>query len=271
MRRHQLIPLNVRFLGATMRRLSLYNAPGAEGAGEGAGAGSGGAAGGEPAKTYTEADIQALKAKNAELIGKNKTLAERAKVLGERTPEDVLADLDFAAKAKEEKARAEGNFETLKQQLIQQHTTEREKLTGRTKKVEGKLFDVLAKREAEAAITAAGGNAKILLPHVLPFLKVIEHDDDFAAQVVDAKGNPRIADGQATPMTIAQLVEQFKADETFGGAFAASGASGSGARNEGAGRGGNAVVLIPKDATPQEYRRMKDDAVKRGIPYAIAS
>jgi hypothetical protein len=68
----------------------------------------------------------------------------------------------------------------------------------------------------------------VLLPHILPFIKVTEQDDDFTAQVVDAKGNPRIADGQATPMTIAQLVEQFKADEAFGVAFAPSGAAGAG-------------------------------------------
>lgn len=272
MRCRPLFPASLFYIGSGPRRLSLRFATegeGTEGGGEGAGAG--GAGGGTAPKTYTEADIAALKAKNAELIGKNKTLAERAKVIGERTPEEVAADLDFAAKAREEKARAEGNFETLKAQLIQQHTTEREKLTGRTKKVEGKLFDVLAKREAESAITAAGGNAKVLLPHLLPFIRVAEQDDDFTAQVVDAKGNPRIADGQGTPMTIAQLVELFKADDAFAPAFAASGASGSGARNESSGRGGSVTVLIPKNATPQEYRRMKEDAEKRGVPYAIAS
>lgn len=225
-------------------------------------------------KHYLDAEMEdtaGLKSKNAELLTKNKTLAARAAVIGDRTAEDVQADLELAAKFKEDKAKAEGNFETLKAQLIAQQNTEKEKLTGRTKKVEGKLYDVLAKREAESAITAAGGNAKILLPHILPFIKVTEQDDDFTAQVVDAKGNPRIADGQATPMTIAQLVEQFKTDDTFGGAFAASGANGSGARNDGGSRTTGATVLIPKDATPQQYRQMKADAEKRGVPYAIAS
>lgn len=218
-------------------------------------------------------DTSALKAKNFELVGKNKQLAARAAVIGERTPEEVQADLEFAAKAREDKAKAEGNFETLKQQLIQQHTTEREKLTGRTKKVEGKLYDVLAKREAEAAITAAGGNPRVLLPHILPFIKVTEQDDDFSAQVVDAKGNARIADGQATPMTIAQLVEQFKADETFGVAFAASGAAGSGARNDGGQRGNASVMVISaEDAKDvQKYRRARAEAEKRNVKLQVAS
>lgn len=224
-------------------------------------------------KTYTEADIQGLKSKNAELIRREKAARERAAVLGDRTPEEVQADLEFAAKAREEKARAEGNFEALKQQLIQQHTAEREKLASRTTKVEGKLYDVLAKREAEAAITAAGGNPKVLLPHILPFIKVTEQDDDFTAQVVDAKGNARIADGQATPMTIAQLVESFKADETFGVAFSAGTAAGSGARNESGTRTQNgAIVISATDAKDvQKYRAARERAMKAGVPFMVAA
>jgi hypothetical protein len=216
------------------------------------------------------AELTGLKAKNAELLTKFKTAQQRASIFGDRTPEEIQADLDLAAKTKTDKARAEGDFEALKKQLLEQHTNEITKVSTRTKKVEGKLYDVLAKREVEAAITAAGGNPKVLLPHVLPFIKVTEQDDDFTAQVVDAKGNPRIADGQATPMTIAQLVDQFKADEVFGIAFAASGAAGSGARNNG-GPAGGAAVVIPKDADTQTYRRMKEDAEKRGVPYTIGA
>jgi len=215
-------------------------------------------------------DVSGLKAKNAELLGKNKTLTERTKILGDRTAEDVQADLELAAKTREDKAKAEGNFEAMKSQLIATTNAEKEKLLGRTKKIEGKLFDVLAKREAESALTAAGGNAKVMLPHILPFIKVVEHDDDFTAQVVDAKGTPRIADGQATPMTIAQLVEEFKADATFGDNFKASDVAGSGARTETGARGAGGIVIIPKDASVPEYRRMKADAEKRGVGYKVA-
>jgi hypothetical protein len=217
-------------------------------------------------------DTTGLKTKNAELIRKQKELAARAAVLGDRTPEDVQADLELAAKFKEDRAKAEGNFETLKSQLIEKHTTELTKASSRATKVEGKLYDVLAKREAESAITAAGGNPKLLLPHILPFIKVTEVDDDFTAQVVDAKGNPRIADGQATPMTIAQLVEQFKNDETFGTAFTASGVSGSGARNETGSRGTSGQVVISavdaKDV--QKYRAARAKAEKLGTHVTIA-
>jgi hypothetical protein len=237
--------------------------------------GEAGGGGGEAPKTFTQADLDAavagLKAKNQELIGTTKALKARADVIGDRTPEEVQADLEFAKLTREQKAKAEGDFEGLKKQMIDQHTAELTKVTGRTKKVEGKLYDVLARREVEAAITAAGGNPKILAPHILPFVKVVEQDEDFVAQVIDAKGNARIADGAGTAMTIAQLVETFKADETFGVAFAPSGTTGSGARNEGTPGGKGGVVLIPKNATPQEYRRLKDEAVKAGKEWKIAS
>lgn len=231
----------------------------------------------EKALADAEAKVQArideatagLKAKNTELIGKNQSLTARAKVIGDRTPEDVQADLELAAKFKEDKAKAAGDFDVLKSQLLEQHKVALGKAEGRGKKVEGKLYDVMARREAEAAIVAAGGNPKVLLPHILPFIKVEEQDEDFVSKVVDAKGNQRIAaDGTGTGMTIAQLVESFKADETFGVAFSANGSNGSGARNETTTRNTGAVV-IPKNATPQEYRRMKADAEKRGVPYTI--
>lgn len=216
-------------------------------------------------------DVSGLKNKNTELVGKLTAAQKRAALLGDRTEEDIAADFDLAKATREKKQKDEGDFESMKGQLVTQHRTEIEKLSGRSKKVEGKLYDVMARREAEAAITAAGGNPKVLLPHVLPFIKVSEADDDFVAQVVDSKGNPRIADAAGTAMSIAQLVDTFKADETFGVAFAAPAAAGGGARGSGAGAGtGGAVVVIPKGADVQTYRRMREDAMTRGVPYKVA-
>ena len=247
-------------------------AEGEEGTGaEGGGAGDG-AGGGEPKpKTYTEADLKGLRDKNAELLAKVAAKEARMALLGDRTAEEVQADFELAAKTREDKAKAEGDFTSLKEQLVAQHTAELAKRDTRLGRVEGKLYDVMARREAEKAIRDAGGNPTLLLPHILPFIKVAEHDEDFAATVVDAKGKPRIADGQGTPMTITQLVEVFKADDTYGAAFSADAASGSGARNSGGPAGGAGTVLIPRDATPQEYRRLKAEAEKAGRPYAVAS
>lgn len=216
-------------------------------------------------------DTAGLKAKNAELIAKNKSLAARAAIIGERTPEEVAADLEFAAKQREKAAKDAGDFESLKAQLVTATKAEKEKLQARITQVEKKLFDVLGSSVAERAITAKNIKAKVLLPHVLPYIKIVEHDGEYAAQVVDDSGNPRIADGQATPMTIEQLVDEFVANPDFAGIVPASGASGGGARNDGAHGGRGGMVIIPKDATPQVYRHMKADAEKRGVPYQVAS
>jgi hypothetical protein len=273
MRHRSLIPVNVRFLGATMRRLSFHFAAEGEGAGgEGAGAG-GGTATAAVVKTYTEEDIAGLKQKNAELIAKQKTLSARAAVIGDRTPEEVQADLEFAAQAREDRAKAAGEFDTLKKQMADQSA---KALAARDQTIaerDAEVHDLVGKQAVIEAISAAGGKVKKLTDPVMKNVKVVRGDDGRAvAIVVDTKGNQRIVDGQGTPMTIAQLVESFKADEDYMDDFKASGASGSGARNEsGGGRGSGSTVLIPKNASPQEYRRMKDDAVKRGVPYAIAS
>lgn len=212
----------------------------------------------------------ALTAKNAELIARNKQLAARAAVIGERTPEEVTADLEFAAAQREKAAKDAGDFESLKTQLVTATNAEKAKLTARIEQVEKKLFKVLGSSVAERAITDKGIKAKVLLPHVLPYIKIVEHDGEYAAQVVDDAGKPRIADGQATPMTIEQLVDEFVANPDFAGIVPASGVSGGGARNDG-GQGGRAgVVIIPKGSSPQVYRRLKEDAEKRGVGYKVA-
>lgn len=212
-------------------------------------------------------DVSGLKAKNTDLINRNKSLTDRAKIIGERTPEEVQADFDLAAKAREQKAKDEGNFEELKRLQALELAKKDDALKSRDERI----YNLVAKQGATEAIVAAGGKPKKLLGEVLKSIKVVEQGGELVAQVVDAKGNPRIVDGQGTPMTIAQLVETFKADDDYAVDFAPSGANGSGARNEGAAGRGAGVVVIPKDATPQEYRRLKADAEKRGVPYKIAS
>lgn len=226
-------------------------------------------------KTYTQAELDAqiagLRTKNGELIGKNKTLSERAALLGDRTAEEIQADLDIARKFKEDKLKAEGDFEALKTSLVDQHKNELEKANGRATKVEGKLYDVLAKREAEKALLAAGDKStpKVMLPHVLPFIKVVEVEDDYVTQVVDAKGKQRYVGGE--PMTIEQLVDEFKANEDFGSSFPASGTTGSGATQGVNGGGGRDHIISKADAQDtQKYRAARAAAEKAGVQLRIA-
>jgi len=211
-----------------------------------------------------------LKAKNTELLGRIQTLKPRADAIGDRTPEEVAADLELAAHTREARAKAEGDFESLKSQLVAQHNSEREKLAARTKKVEGKLFNVLGHSVAEAELAKRNVPAKLLMPHLLPHIRVVEDGDDFSVTIVDSKGNARISDASGSAMTIAQLVDEVLADPAFDSVVPANVSSGGGARNRSTSGGGGSVVVIPKDASPQEYRRLKGEAERRGVGYQVA-
>jgi hypothetical protein len=216
-------------------------------------------------------DTTGLKTKNKELLGKLTEAQKRAAIIGDRTPEEVQADLELASKFREDKAKAEGNFEALKKEMAEKTAKE---LAAKDKLLEARdaeVYDLVGRQAAIEAISSAGGKVKKLLDPVLKHVKVIRGDDGKAvAVVVKPDGTPRIMDGLGTPMTIPQLVETFKADEDYGTDFDPPNASGGGARNNPGPAGGGSIVIIPKNATPQEYRRMKDDAEKRGVPYRIA-
>lgn len=146
-------------------------------------------------------------------------------------PEEYRKLKEAAAKLDEEKAKAGGQWDQLKQQLIDRHEAEKKTLGEQTAKLEAQLHKVLAENVARAAIVAAEGSDALLLPHVLQFIRIgtDEATGERVAQVVDAKGQPRIGNAKGEPMTIAELVAEFKANEQYAAAFKGSGASGSGA------------------------------------------
>jgi hypothetical protein len=205
-------------------------------------------------------DTSGLKRTNAELKKEKEKLAERVKVLGDRDPADVLADLEFAKHAREKKAKDEGDFEGLKKIQAEE-----------LKKKDALIFDLTARTAVDNAINLAGGKVKKLRDVVIRHVKVVDQNGTPTAVVVDAAGKPRIKDGQGTAFSLDDLLAEIKADDDYAPDFAASGASGSGARNGGGGGGNSGPVIIPKNATPAEYRRMKEEAEKAGRPYQVAA
>jgi hypothetical protein len=126
------------------------------------------------------------------------------------------------------------------------------------------LNGALINSEAVAAITAAKGEPALLLPHVLRQTRITEEDGQFRVEVVDAQGQPRIADIKGTPFSIKNLIEEMKADPIYGRAFEATGAGGSGAQNgnKAAGNGKSisraafdAMDPAARDAAHQEWRQ----------------
>lgn len=90
----------------------------------------------------------------------------------------------------------------------------------------------LLDRETDAAIEAHKGNKTLLRPLVRSMLKANEENGKIRVVVVDENGIPRVGgaqNGQAVDMTPAQWVGELRKREDLAPAFAASGASGTGA------------------------------------------
>lgn len=184
-------------------------------------------------------DVTGLKNGLAHEKEERRKLSERVKAFEGIEPEaakaalakvKALGDID---PTKEADRLASEKFEALKGQLVTKHEAELSKVTGESaflaKKVEALLVDSVA----QAAILGDGKKAKgdptLLLPHVKAKLRVRRDGEAFVVDVLDEKGNPRVADAKGTPMTIEQLVDEMRESDVFGRAFEGTGASGGGA------------------------------------------
>lgn len=149
-----------------------------------------------------------------------------------KTPDEIQALVDAAARSEQERLDKSGEWGKLKQQMADQHKAELgkkdERIQTLTKSLERRLIDA----DATAAIAAAKGVPVLLLPHVRAQVKVIEDNGDFLVQVIDKAGNPRV-NSKGEFLSIADLVSEMRQSELFSRAFEASGASGGGASSSG--------------------------------------
>lgn len=171
--------------------------------------------------------------------------------LGDQTLEEVIEAATAAKATQTEADAAVGESKKLKKQVgdLTELTTSQSTFIDRLVR-ENALREVLAKDEH-------GGNAVLLMPHLLRHTKVVEEDGDegkeYVAKVIDPKTKEIRMKG-AKEMTLDDLVIEVKADPNFADAFPGTGASGSGAnpsRNPaGGGTGGRKTT-----DTPQTKRR----------------
>ena len=155
--------------------------------------------------------------------------------------EELLALQEEFQKGKlPEKQREE--FDSLKQQLQEQHKKQTGQLEAKIERLQGALRKELVTARAASAIAAQKGSVRLLLPHVERYSNVLESDDgDFTPVVVDDKGHTRVnKDGE--PMTYDELVAEMRASADFQGAFEGTGSSGGGASRSTAGGGSKTVV-----------------------------
>lgn len=173
-----------------------------------------------------------------------------------------LGDLDPESEADK---IAEQKVAAIKEQMAEQHKTEVQALETRLAGRDALLSKVLVEDQALKAISAEGGDVDLLLPHVMPAirLKIEEADDGSVSPIVtiiDKDGNPRIGDSAGKDMDVGQLVQTMKTEDKFARLFDSSGHSGSGNDDEG---GGGGSGERPDGAPSTWTRRQKIDYVKK--------
>lgn len=213
-------------------------------------------AGSDEVRTYTQDEVDALvaereaglKANRDEAVKEAKRAKEALRRYDGVDPEEFAKLKAEAEAAERKKATAEGDWTKLESQLKDRHADEMKRAESRMAKLTAALEKRLIQAELTAAIAAQKGNAELLLPHAERFVRVKETDEDFVAYVVDEHGNALVADGQGSPMTFAQLVEQ-RLMPKFPGAFEGTGSSGGGAsRSSGGAAGGSRTIAAGDNA-----------------------
>ena len=163
-------------------------------------------------KTDLEKRLEALEAKNAELLGEVK--AERQK---RRDAEAARAEADEAARAKaEEAAAASGDVDALRKQLEAKHSKELEKLTKERDDAHGQLHKLVIEGGIDAALDAAG---------MAPAYKRMLRRDFAAEHQIEIRDGQAFAGGEP----LAEAVKKWTATDEVAGLKAAGQGSGSGA------------------------------------------
>lgn len=184
----------------------------------------------------------------------------------ELTPEEIA---DLVAKEKERQTKSaldKGEFEKLKNQLLEKHNKEISAKDGKISALQKAIEDQLVVSEAIRAVSKAKGVADLLLPHIQSKVKVEESEDGKFSVRVMGKDGPRYND-KGEFMTIEDLVNEMKGNEIFGRAFEGNGFSGSGSQGSGASgdSGGKYVFITSADArNHQKYQLAKTEAQKAG-------
>jgi hypothetical protein len=146
---------------------------------------------------------------------------------------------------------AQERVRTALDQANSQHKTIVDGKDGEIAKLKKVIESVMVDQAATSALAKAGGNIKLLLPHVKSSTRVVQDESgNFKVEVFDSAGNPRVATkgGKAGDMTIDDLVSEMAASTDFGTAFDSKARSGGNSTSgNGNGNGGRPKVIDADD------------------------
>lgn len=174
-------------------------------------------------------DENGLINKRDELLGKVTTYKDRLKGYdGVDADEyrDLKAKLDKINEAEDLK---NGEFDKVRQKMLDEFGKKEDASAATISKLMGQLEGMMVDSEVAKAIAEAKGNTALLMPLLKQRIKVVDKDGSLVVKVTEENGDPAVND-KGEPVTISALVESFKSNETFAGAFDSSGLSGGGGK-----------------------------------------
>lgn len=145
---------------------------------------------------------------------------------------EKLAKMKDMTPTQEVKEKLRLNEQALEDKYKTELSDKDTKIAGLMDQVKGHTIDSVAL----TAINEHKGNMKLLMPLILQNTTVEEDDaGKWVARVMKADGTIRITPqtGKTHKMTVTELVEEYRKDDTFKACFAGAGAQGGGAGNEG--------------------------------------
>lgn len=145
-----------------------------------------------------------------------------------RTPEKMKEAIQALRDKKGQAAQAD--IERIREEMNRKHQAD---LQAKDKEIEERDTAIsrhLIGDNAVRAITENKGSVKALLPHVRQNCKTVRDENgNYAVRIYDEQGNMRYGGG-GEPLTMAELVQEFKSDENFAALFESETPSGSGMR-----------------------------------------
>lgn len=153
-----------------------------------------------------------------------------------KTEEEIAALIAKHEERELTESERKGEWEKLKQQLVEKHAGELQKFQNKIGELEkqliakdGTIHELLVETAADAAIAEHEGDPDLLKPFVLRQLKVVAEDGQKpSVKIYDPTGTLKM-NSKGEPMSVSELVSDMRQNEKFGRLFKGTGTTGSGA------------------------------------------
>lgn len=185
---------------------------------------------------------------------------EQAGKYGDLDPETARAALDELETLRSEsgdlQSKAQQLAESKVEQMSKKHQSELQKVSSRADAYRNQLENVMIDQALASAIRSQGGDegtVELLMPHMRRAVKLHEDGERFVAEVIDpSTGQQRIGDSMGSPMSLEQLVSEYKSNDRYAIAFPGTGKSGGGTPSSGKRGGGLPAKSKKSDYSPSE-------------------